>query len=170
MAVRKRVSKRSRRGQHFRWQYLRIIPAKFPGCGILFPRESCTEIYSAIGNIAASNSTHRGQTIRRTRHPSTGHPRSGPIPRLAPRRLHDDYGQLQRYRADDTTVKAMPDNKNRVNLFGDFHHRPGTRQLFPWQVLYQPPYCGQTTPQMLVRFRQDVIDLHPQVVVILRNQ
>jgi lysophospholipase L1-like esterase len=26
---------------------------------------------------------------------------------------------------------------------------------------------GQTTPQMLVRFRQDVIDLHPQVVVIL---
>ncbi len=26
---------------------------------------------------------------------------------------------------------------------------------------------GQTTPQMLVRFRQDVIDLHPSVVVIL---
>src|SRR6266849_6766540 len=26
---------------------------------------------------------------------------------------------------------------------------------------------GQTTPQMLARFRQDVIDLHPQVVVIL---
>ena len=26
---------------------------------------------------------------------------------------------------------------------------------------------GQTTPQMLVRFRQDVIDLRPQVVVIL---
>ena len=26
---------------------------------------------------------------------------------------------------------------------------------------------GQTTPQMLLRFRQDVIDLHPSVVVIL---
>jgi len=26
---------------------------------------------------------------------------------------------------------------------------------------------GQTTPQMLVRFRQDVIDLHPKVVIIL---
>lgn len=26
---------------------------------------------------------------------------------------------------------------------------------------------GQTSPQMLVRFRQDVLDLHPQVVVIL---
>jgi lysophospholipase L1-like esterase len=26
---------------------------------------------------------------------------------------------------------------------------------------------GQTTPQMLIRFRQDVIDLHPKVVVIL---
>ncbi len=26
---------------------------------------------------------------------------------------------------------------------------------------------GQTTPQMLLRFRQDVIDLHPKVVVLL---
>jgi lysophospholipase L1-like esterase len=26
---------------------------------------------------------------------------------------------------------------------------------------------GQTTPQMLVRFRQDVIDLHPKVLVVL---
>ena len=26
---------------------------------------------------------------------------------------------------------------------------------------------GQTTPQMLIRFRPDVIDLHPKVVVIL---
>ncbi|MGB5377007.1 GDSL-type esterase/lipase family protein, partial [Muriicola sp.] len=26
---------------------------------------------------------------------------------------------------------------------------------------------GQTTPQMLVRFRQDVLDLHPKVVIIL---
>ena len=45
-------------------------------------------------------------------------------------------------------------------------------------VSYQPeffegkPYVnrgisGQTTPQMLVRFRQDVIDLKPKVVVIL---
>src|SRR4051794_22763218 len=31
----------------------------------------------------------------------------------------DDYGQLQRYRADDASVKAMPDNKNRVVFFGD---------------------------------------------------
>src|SRR5690349_7464708 len=31
----------------------------------------------------------------------------------------DDYGQLQRYRADDATVKAMPENKNRVVFFGD---------------------------------------------------
>jgi len=31
----------------------------------------------------------------------------------------DDYGQLQRYRADDASVKTMSDSKNRVIFFGD---------------------------------------------------
>ena len=38
---------------------------------------------------------------------------------------------------------------------------------FPGKPYLNRGIGGQTTPQMLVRFRQDVIDLHPSVVVIL---
>jgi acyl-CoA thioesterase-1 len=80
----------------------------------------------------------------------------------------DDYGQLQRYRADNASLKAMPASKSRVVFFGD-------SITDGWKLdkyFGDKPYVnrgigGQTTPQMLVRFRQDVIDLHPQVVVIL---
>ena len=80
----------------------------------------------------------------------------------------DDYGQLQRYRADDATVKAMPDNKNRVIFFGD-SITDGWKldNYFPGKSYINRGIGGQTTPQMLVRFRQDVIDLKPKVLVVL---
>ena len=40
-------------------------------------------------------------------------------------------------------------------------------QYFPDKPYVNRGISGQTTPQMLVRFRQDVIDLRPAVVVIL---
>jgi lysophospholipase L1-like esterase len=40
-------------------------------------------------------------------------------------------------------------------------------EFFPGKPYINRGISGQTTPQMLVRFRQDVIDLHPKVVVIL---
>ncbi len=39
-------------------------------------------------------------------------------------------------------------------------------QSFPGKPYINRGISGQTTPQMLVRFRQDVIDLKPKVVVI----
>jgi lysophospholipase L1-like esterase len=39
--------------------------------------------------------------------------------------------------------------------------------MFPGKPYVGRGISGQTTPQMLVRFRQDVIDLKPKVVVIL---
>ena len=39
--------------------------------------------------------------------------------------------------------------------------------FFPGKPYVNRGISGQTTPQMLVRFRQDVIDLHPEAVVIL---
>src|SRR5689334_4543597 len=72
----------------------------------------------------------------------------------------DDYGQLKRYRADDATVKAMSDNKNRVVFFGD-SITDGWKldNYFPGKPYVNRGISGQTTPQMMVRFRQDVIDL-----------
>src|ERR1700723_200952 len=40
-------------------------------------------------------------------------------------------------------------------------------ESFPGKGYINRGIGGQTTPQMLVRFRQDVIDLQPQVVIIL---
>jgi len=84
--------------------------------------------------------------------------------------LLDDYGQLARYRAADEELLKMGPVKDRVVFFGD-----SITDMWKLENNFQgKPYVnrgigGQTTPQMLVRFRQDVIDLHPAAVVILEG-
>lgn len=82
--------------------------------------------------------------------------------------LLDDYGQLARYRAaDEELLKAGP-VKDRVVFFGDsITDMWKLEQYFPGKPYVNRGIGGQTTPQMLVRFRQDVIDLQPKAVVIL---
>jgi lysophospholipase L1-like esterase len=80
----------------------------------------------------------------------------------------DDFGQLERYRAADAALPAPAAGENRVVFFGDsitdiWH----LDQYFPGKPYVNRGIGGQTTPQMLVRFRQDVIDLHPKVIIIL---
>ena len=80
----------------------------------------------------------------------------------------DDYGQLARYRDANAALAAPAASQNRVVFFGDsitdiWH----LNEYFPGKPYVNRGIGGQTTPQMLVRFRQDVIDLHPKVVVIL---
>jgi lysophospholipase L1-like esterase len=80
----------------------------------------------------------------------------------------DDFGQLARYRDANAALKPPASGENRVVFFGDsitdiWH----LDEYFPGKPYLNRGIGGQTTPQMLVRFRQDVIDLHPKVVVIL---
>jgi len=80
----------------------------------------------------------------------------------------DDYGQLARYREANEKLGPPGASEKRVVFFGDsitdiWH----LDQYFPGKPYINRGIGGQTTPQMLVRFRQDVIDLHPKVVVIL---
>jgi lysophospholipase L1-like esterase len=80
----------------------------------------------------------------------------------------DDFGQLGRYRDANAALKPPASGENRVVFFGDsitdiWH----LDEYFPGKPYLNRGIGGQTTPQMLVRFRQDVIDLHPKVVVIL---
>jgi len=80
----------------------------------------------------------------------------------------DDYGQLARYRDANAKFSPPAADENRVVFFGDsitdgWH----LDESFPGKPYINRGIGGQTTPQMLVRFRQDVIDLHPKVVVIL---
>ena len=80
----------------------------------------------------------------------------------------DDFGQLARYRAANAALKPPAPGENRVVFFGDsITDIWKLEDSFPGKPYLNRGISGQTTPQMLVRFRQDVIDLHPKVVVIL---
>jgi lysophospholipase L1-like esterase len=80
----------------------------------------------------------------------------------------DDYGQLARYRDANAALKSPAPGENRVFFFGDsITDIWKLEDSFPGKPYLNRGIGGQTTPQMLVRFRQDVIDLHPKVVVIL---
>jgi lysophospholipase L1-like esterase len=80
----------------------------------------------------------------------------------------DDFGQLARYRDADAALKPPAPGENRVIFFGDsITDLWKLADSFPGKPYINRGIGGQTTPQMLVRFRQDVIDLHPQAVVIL---
>jgi lysophospholipase L1-like esterase len=80
----------------------------------------------------------------------------------------DDYGQLARYRDADAALGAPKPGENRVVFFGDsITDSWKLEDSFPGKPYVNRGIGGQTTPQMLVRFRQDVIDLQPKVVVIL---
>ena len=80
----------------------------------------------------------------------------------------DDYGQLARYREANAKLGSPAAGENRVVFFGDsITDIWKLENYFPGKPYVNRGIGGQTTPQMLVRFRQDVIDLQPKVVVIL---
>jgi lysophospholipase L1-like esterase len=80
----------------------------------------------------------------------------------------DDYGQLARYRDANAALGAPKPGEDRVVFFGDsITDIWKLEDNFPGKPYVNRGIGGQTTPQMLVRFRQDVIDLQPKVVVIL---
>jgi acyl-CoA thioesterase I len=80
----------------------------------------------------------------------------------------DDFGQLSRYREANAALGQPAAGENRVVFFGDsITDMWKLAESFPGKTYVNRGIGGQTTPQMLVRFRQDVIDLHPKVVIIL---
>jgi lysophospholipase L1-like esterase len=80
----------------------------------------------------------------------------------------DDFGQLARYRDADAALGPPAAGENRVVFYGDsITDLWKLEEYFPGKPYVNRGISGQTTPQMLVRFRQDVIDLQPKVVIIL---
>jgi len=80
----------------------------------------------------------------------------------------EDWAQLGRYRAADQALPAT--EPGRVVFYGDSITDAWVSnggKFFPGKPYVNRGISGQTTPQMLVRFRQDVVDLHPEAVVIL---
>jgi len=82
-----------------------------------------------------------------------------------------DWPQLARYHDDNTKLNPPARNEQRVVFMGDSitdgWDAPNMGGFFPGKPYVNRGISGQTTPQMLIRFRPDVIDLKPKVVVIL---
>ena len=88
----------------------------------------------------------------------------------AQRRLLSDWGGLLRYGSDNTEIPAPTPGENRVVFIGDEITEAwgrGAAKFFPGKPYWNRGIAGQTSPQLLVRFRQDVISIKPKAVVIL---
>ena len=108
---------------------------------------------TVIALTAACASTHAAQTAH-----------------TAPDPLRTDWANLARFR--DANDKLPPPVKNESRVVFKGNKITENWQQYIATMFSGKPYInrgisGQTTPQMLVRFRQDVVALHPGGVVIL---
>jgi lysophospholipase L1-like esterase len=83
----------------------------------------------------------------------------------------DDWADLHHYEAENKTLPTSAPNNKRVVFLGS--------SIFEFWKTRMPQYfldhkdyidrgiSGQISPQLLIRFRQDVIDLKPKAVIIL---
>lgn len=81
-----------------------------------------------------------------------------------------DWANLNRFQKENTELTISKTDEHRVVFMGN-SITEGWSSIQP-DFFANKPYInrgisGQTTPQMLLRFRQDVINLKPSVVVIL---
>ena len=80
----------------------------------------------------------------------------------------NDFGQLKRYHDANAQLGPAAPGEKRVVFFGDsITDIWKLDESFPGKHYINRGIGGQTTPQMLVRFRADVLSLKPAVVVIL---
>jgi lysophospholipase L1-like esterase len=82
-----------------------------------------------------------------------------------------DWPALARYHDANEKVATPAKHEVRVVFMGDSitdsWDDPKFGGFFPGKPYIDRGISGQTTPQMLLRFRADVIALHPKVVIIL---
>jgi len=81
-----------------------------------------------------------------------------------------EFANFSRYAEANALLSPPERGMMRVVFMGDSITEgwsPSTPQFFEGKPYVNRGISGQTTPQMLIRFRPDVIDLHPAAVVIL---
>jgi lysophospholipase L1-like esterase len=79
-----------------------------------------------------------------------------------------DWANLNKYQKENAMLKPLEPGQKRIVFMGD-----SITEFWPFLEFFAgKPYLnrgisGQTTPQMLIRFKPDVIALKPAVVIIL---
>lgn len=83
--------------------------------------------------------------------------------------MKKDWANLKKYATENKQLMQLH-NANPIVLMGDSiteFWKVNDKDFFTSNNLINRGISGQTTPQMLLRFRQDVIDLKPSKVIIL---
>jgi lysophospholipase L1-like esterase len=115
-------------------------------------------------------------TSPQTNAPNSGSPDCAELPVLNERlekanKILHDWPNLTRYAEANATLAAPAKFELRVVFMGDSITdawvSPEFGGFFPGKPYVDRGISGQTTPQMLIRFRPDVIALQPKIVVIL---
>lgn len=87
------------------------------------------------------------------------------------KQLVNDFGWLAHFKDANEKLPKPGPGERRVVFMGDSitegWHFEGPDGSFSGKPYVNRGISGQTSPQMLVRFRQDVVDLQPKAVVIL---
>ena len=81
-----------------------------------------------------------------------------------------DWANLNRFKSENENLTLPKPEENRVVFMGNSITQGWIEQcpeFFEGKPYVNRGISGQTTPQMVLRFRQDVVDLKPKVVVIL---
>ncbi|MBX7108684.1 MAG: SGNH/GDSL hydrolase family protein [Chitinophagales bacterium] len=84
--------------------------------------------------------------------------------------LQMDWANLEKYAAANAIMKPPAAKEQRIVFMGNSITEGWLNidsSFFTGKPYVDRGISGQTTPQMLVRFRQDVVDLKPAAVVIL---
>jgi lysophospholipase L1-like esterase len=94
------------------------------------------------------------------------------LPRLAMAQAPSaaQFANLARYQAENAALAAPVAGESRVVFFGNSITEGWAKYfpaMFPGKPYIGRGISGQTTAQMLLRFRQDVVALNPAAVVIL---
>ena len=82
----------------------------------------------------------------------------------------EDWPNLNRYQNENATLKPAEHGEKRIVFMGDSITEFWSTvhpEFFIGQSYINRGISGQTTPQMLLRFKDDVIALRPNIVVIL---
>jgi lysophospholipase L1-like esterase len=81
----------------------------------------------------------------------------------------DQWAALSKYQEANAQLPPRATGEKRIVFFGDSITEAWARDknFFPGKKYIGRGISGQTTTQMLIRFRQDVLNLHPAVVLIL---
>ena len=86
------------------------------------------------------------------------------------KKMSQDWPYLKKYESANNALKSEPNQGDRVVFMGDSITEFWSNlmpEFFEGKPYHNRGISGQTSSQMLVRFRADVIALQPKIVVIL---